>query len=126
MGDVYKILESLLQERGISGSKMSADLGMSRSFMTELRKGRAKSITADTAQKIANYFGVSVEYLLGQEIEKAPTNEGERDDELTELLDMLRTRPECRMLFSLAKGATKADVERAVAIIEALREKEGR
>lgn len=126
MGDVYKILESLLQERGISGGKMSADLGMSRSFMTELRKGRAKSITADTAQKIANYFGVSVEYLLGQETKKAPTNEGERDDELTEYLDMLRTRPECRMLFSLAKGATKDDVERAVAIIEALREKEGR
>lgn len=78
MGDVYKILESLLQERGISGGKMSADLGMSRSFMTELRKGRAKSITADTAQKIANYFGVSVEYLLGQETKKAPTNESER------------------------------------------------
>ena len=36
---------------------------------------------------------------------------------------MLRTRPECRMLFSVAKGATKDDVESAVAIIEALRKK---
>lgn len=81
MGDVYRILESLLQERGISGGKMSADLGMSRSFMTELRKGRAKSITADTAKKIANYFDVSVEYLLGEDTEKAPTTDGERNDD---------------------------------------------
>ena len=42
-------------------------------------------------------------------------------NELTEYLEVLRSRPECRMLFSLAKDATKADVEKAVAIIEALR-----
>ena len=45
----------------------------------------------------------------------------EKDAELTEYLEVLRSRPECRMLFSLAKDATKADVEKAVAIIEALR-----
>ena len=37
---------------------------------------------------------------------------------------MLRTRPECRMLFKLADNATKEDVEKAVAIIEALRKVE--
>ena len=73
MADVYKTIDALLRERGISGAKMSSDLGMSRSFMTELRKGRAKSIKADTAQKIADYFGVTTDYLLGTETEKAPT-----------------------------------------------------
>lgn len=78
MADVYKIIDALLEERKISGAKMSSDLGMSRSFMTELRKGRAKGIKAETAQKIADYFGVSVGYLLGtEETEKAPTPEGE-------------------------------------------------
>lgn len=67
MADMYKVIDQLLQERGISGAKMSADLGMSRSFMTELRKGRAKSVKVDTAQKIADYFGVSVSYLTGGE-----------------------------------------------------------
>ena len=66
MADMYKIIDDLLTEKGISGVKMSTDLGMSRSFMTELRKGRAKSIKLETAQKIAGYFGVSVGYLLGQ------------------------------------------------------------
>lgn len=71
MADMYKIIDTLLKERGISGAKMSTDLGMSRSFMTELRKGRAKSIKAETAQRIADYFGVSVGYLLGNDEENS-------------------------------------------------------
>lgn len=65
MADLYKIIEDLLKEKGVSGAQMSRDLGMSRSFMTELRKGRAKSVKMETAQRIADYFGVSVDYLLG-------------------------------------------------------------
>ena len=43
MEGICERIEALLRERGISGSRMSADLGMSRSFMTELRKGRARA-----------------------------------------------------------------------------------
>ena len=64
MADMWERIDLLLERKGISGAKMSSDLGMSRSFMTELRKGRAKSIKLDTAQRIAAYFGVSVNYLL--------------------------------------------------------------
>lgn len=79
MADMYKRIDSLLSDRGISGAKMSSDLGMSRSFMTELRKGRAKSVKIETAQRIADYFGVSVSYLLGEdeETKKAHTEAGE-------------------------------------------------
>lgn len=85
MAEMYEIIDKLLDERGVSGAQMSSDLGMSRSFMTELRKGRAKSIKLETAQKIAEYFNVSVSYLLGQEAEKAPAESGKRsvsDDEI--------------------------------------------
>lgn len=74
MADMYKIIDELLTKKGISGAKMSADLGMSRSFMTELRKGRAKSVKLETAQKIADYLGVSVSTLMGEE-EKNPSPE---------------------------------------------------
>lgn len=121
MADMYKIIDALLTERGISGAKMSTDLGMSRSFMTELRKGRAKSVKLETAQRIADYFGVSVGYLMGDEEKEKPIVNG--DEELTDYLEMLKTRPECRMLFQLTKNATKEDVEAAVRIIEALRNK---
>lgn len=85
MADMYKIIDELLAERGITGAQMSNDLGMSRSFMTELRKGRAKSIKIETAQKIAEYFDVSLAYLLGSETEKAPADSGKRsfsDDDI--------------------------------------------
>ena len=60
---------------------------------------------------------------MGYDVDKTENIEagGAGDAELTEYLEVLRSRPECRMLFSLAKDATKADVEKAVAIIEALR-----
>ena len=77
MAEMYEIIDALLAERGITGAQMSADLGMSRSFMTELRKGRAKGIKLETAQKLAEYFGVSLDYLLGKA--EAPTEAGERE-----------------------------------------------
>lgn len=67
MAEMYEIIDTLLKERGISGAQMSTDLGMSRSFMTELRKGRAKGIKLETAQKIADYFDVSLDFLSGFE-----------------------------------------------------------
>ena len=67
MAEIHEIIDRLLKERGISGSRMSTDLGMSRSFMTELRKGRAKGITVETANKIADYLNVSTGVLLGKE-----------------------------------------------------------
>lgn len=45
--------------------------------MTDLKKGRKKSVNAETAQKIASYFGVSVGYLLGEEEKKEQSTESE-------------------------------------------------
>lgn len=79
MADMYKIIDELLTAKGISGAKMSADLGMSRSFMTELRKGRAKSVKLETAQKIADYLGVSLSCLLGEDEKNPPPESRERN-----------------------------------------------
>lgn len=110
-------IDGLLRERGISGSRMSADLGMSRSFMTELRKGRAKGVNAETAARIADYLGVSTDYLLG----KSPTpqlTDDPMEQELDGYLEELRSRPEQRMLFSVTRKATREQVEAIVHMIE--------
>lgn len=86
MAEMYEIIDQLLIERGITGAQLSAELGMSRSFMTELRKGRAKSIKLETAQKIADYFDVSLDYLTGEETEKAPTEADERKNKGDEIM----------------------------------------
>lgn len=63
---------------------MCNDLGMSRSTMTELRKGRVTTLKLEKAGRIADYFGVSVDYLLGTEKEKTPTPEGEHKIDITQ------------------------------------------
>ena len=126
MSEVTKRIDQLLDERGIDKQTFYDDCHISSAAYSQWNTGKTTP-RKSSLTRIADYLGVTYEWIaFGTGTKKAPTNEGERDDELTEYLDMLRTRPECRMLFSLAKGATKDDVERAVAIIEALREKEGR
>ena len=79
------------------------------------------NIPIKKVELIADALHTTPAYLMGWEIEKAPS---QKDDDLDAYLEMLRTRPECRMLFKLADNATKEDVEKAVAIIEALRKVE--
>jgi len=67
MNSLYEHIQQLCQSRGIRPGRLCDELGLSRALMTDLKMGRKKSISAETAQKIAAYFGVSVGVLLGQE-----------------------------------------------------------
>ncbi len=121
MSILYERILQLCKGRGVNITTMCKESGASRGSLTDLKNGRKQSLSADTLSKIAAYFSVSVDYLLtGEQIEKPLIN---ADEELTEYLEMLKKRPECRMLFQLSKNATKEDVEAAVRIIEALRSK---
>ena len=113
MSTIYEIIDNLCAENGISGSKMCDDLGMSRSTLTELRKGRAKTLNLEKASKIADYFGVSVDYLLGNEPkEKAPTVEV--DDERS---------AKRKMLFDLFNSMTDEELDAMIAFTNAIQKK---
>lgn len=79
MSNLYNRLQELCEEKGVSGYRMCKDVGIQPSIMTDLKMGRRSSMKAETAQKVADYFGVTVGYLLGDETKKAPTPEGERN-----------------------------------------------
>ena len=66
MGNLYETIQPLCDRAGIRPGKLCDELGLSRALVTDLKMGRKKSVSAQTAQKIASYFGVSVSYLLGQ------------------------------------------------------------
>ena len=87
MVDLYKLISDLCEQKGVSGGKMCADIGVSRSFMTELKKGRAKTITFATAQKLSDYFNVSVDYF-DPEKEKTPDAEAPRDSKYNEIFNL--------------------------------------
>lgn len=66
MGTLYENIQQLCTDRGIRPGRLCDELHLSRGLMTDLKMGRKKSLSAETAQRIASYFGVSVAYLLGQ------------------------------------------------------------
>lgn len=67
MGNLYETIQTLCDQRNIKPGRVCADLGISRGLITDLKMGRKKSVSAETAQRLASYFGVSVAYLLGQD-----------------------------------------------------------
>ena len=107
MSTLYENIKSLCEEKGISGGKMCLDIGASKSLMTGLKMGRTKSVNMDTAQKIADYFGVSVDRVLGSgQKEKSPTPNGvELDAETIELREIWNSadQEEREALLAMAK-----------------------
>jgi len=64
---IYDTIKKLCDERSLSIYAMCSETGISRSVLTELKAGRSKTLSAKHLAKIADYFGVSVDYLLGKE-----------------------------------------------------------
>lgn len=117
----YERFVSLCEQNNIKPSRAAEDCGINRSNVSNWKNNGCTPRGA-ALQKIADYFNVSTDFLLGnsEQKEKPLINE---DQELTEYVELLKNRPECRMLFQLSKDATKEEVEQAVRIIEALRQK---
>lgn len=80
----FDIFFDLCKRKGISCKKAAEDIGLSNSITTKWKKTGATP-GGETLNRIAVYFGVSTDYLLGKEKEKASTENGERqmsDEEL--------------------------------------------
>lgn len=75
MNEMYKRIQDLCKEQGINVTQMCKLAGVARAPLTELKMGRTAILSAKNADKIANYFDVSVGYLLGTEENKKPATE---------------------------------------------------
>lgn len=113
MCTLYERIQSLCKSKGVSGSRMCLDLGLSKSTLSDIKSGRKKGVSTATAQKIAGYFNVSVGYLLGEEEQKEkPTAQG---DELTEnqrlLMDFAKSVPDDKaaMILKVIRSIVEAD-----------------
>ncbi len=67
MNFMYDLIVELCKSKGINVSKMCKDCKISRSILTDFKNGRIKKLSLDNTVKIADYFGVSVDYLCGAE-----------------------------------------------------------
>lgn len=108
MCTLYDRIQDLCKSKGVSGSRMCLDLGLSKSTLSDIKSGRKKGVSTATAQKIASYFNVSVGYLLGEEDKKEkPTAQGdELSVEKKELIEKIKKLPEdkIQLLLQIAES----------------------
>ena len=115
MVTLYERLVALCKEKGIKGGRMCTDLGISKSLMTDLKSGRKKGVNAETAQKLATYFDVSVGYLLGEEEKGAkkeqPADNGELSEKRRALMQFAMEVPEdkAEMILRVMKSILQND-----------------
>lgn len=103
MCTIYNNIKSLCDERGVKPGRMCVELGMSKSILTGLKNGTKKNIQTDTAQKIADYFGVTVDRVLGAEKETAvPKDDGLSPME-SQLMEYVRTLTDDQKKMLLAQ-----------------------
>ena len=114
----YDTFLYLCNLKHIAPTAAVVEMGFQKSVATRWKNG---TVPRDAnLLKVADYFGVTVDYLLNGEIKKSPDVMSE-DDELNEYLELLKNNPGMRTLFSKTKTATKEDLEKVIKMLDILR-----
>lgn len=119
---MYEIFEQLLQKNGITAYKVAKDTGVTQSTLSDWKRGRSKP-KADSLEKIANYFNVSLKYLMSGE-EKDGGETYYLNDETAEIAQEIFENKELRLLFDASKNATPEDLKTIHSMLLALQRKE--
>ena len=113
----YDRFLELCAEKNVKPTNACIEAGLSRGLAAKWKSTKTEKPSADALEKMSVYFGKSIDEILGNgQREKAAIDVV--DDDLREYLDELRSRPEKRLLFSVTKNATKAQIEAIVKMIE--------
>lgn len=82
---MYEIFEQLLQKYGVTPYKVAKEAGVTQTALSNWKSGRSTP-TTKTLQKIADYFGVTIDYLMtgnenGEKSNSSLTSRDQRDIE---------------------------------------------
>lgn len=131
-------IADLRNERNLSQYKMAEELGMSRGQLANYEQGSRQPDNA-TLQKLANFFEVSVDYLLGrtddprtidqinqenaQRISDALASDPE-SEELLAFWSELKEREDLFLLFKQVRPLSDESIRRVMRIIKAIEDEE--
>ena len=116
---MYENYEKILKERGLTNYKVSKDTGIAQS---ELSTWKTKGTTpkADKLQILAEYLGVSIDYLLGVQ-QNAQPEEYYQNNEASRAAQEAFDNPDMRILFDAAKGSRPEDIRMAAEMLRRLK-----
>lgn len=118
--NMYEVFEKLLQKFGVTTYQVSKATGISQSTFSNWKQ-RRNLISGDKAKIIADYFGVTVDYLMkGEDTEtKYYLNE-----ETAKVAQEIFENKELRVLFDAARDANPEDLRTTYDMLMALKRKE--
>ena len=118
---MYEIFMQLLQKFGVTTYQVSKATGIGQSTFSSW-KSRRNLISGKNALLIADYFGVSVDYLMtGEE------KEGDKyylNDETSQIAQDIFENRELRLLFDSARDAEPDDLKAVHDMLLAVKRKE--
>ena len=118
---MYEIFEQLLQKYDLTAYKVAKEAGVTQTALSNWKTGKSTP-TTKTLQKIADFFGVSIDYLMtGKETEDSKYY---LNDETAEMAQALFENKNLRVLFDAAKDATPEDLKTTYDMLTALKKKE--
>ncbi len=109
-------IRALCERDGISVRKLEMTLGLGNGT---IRRWTNQIPNASSLQKAAEYFGVTVGYLLGDS--EDPTLEYYIDPEVQAMTQRLKERPELKILFDASADLKKEDLELVLNMIERMK-----
>ena len=82
---MYEVFEQLLQKFNVTTYQVSKATGIAQSTFSSW-KTRKNLISGEKAKKIADYFGVTVDYLMTEEYKKEPQLKPKDNKDIREIL----------------------------------------
>lgn len=115
-------LKSLRKNMQLTGEEFGAKMNVSKPTVS-LWESDKRTPNAEMLQKIANFFDVSVDYLL---IGKPYTTNDSYyyDTEVAELAEQIKNDPELRILLDAKRNLSKQDMKAIINITKSLLQRE--
>lgn len=115
-------LKSLRKNMQLTGEEFGAKMNVSKPTVS-LWESDKRTPNAEMLQKIANFFDVSVDYLL---IGKSNTTNDSYyyDAEVAELAEQIKNDPELRILLDAKRNLSKQDMKAIINITKSLLQRE--
>jgi len=119
---MYEIFEQLLQKNGVTPYKVAKSTGISQTTLSSWKTGRLTP-KIDKLKKIADYFGVSTDYLQG--IAEEPEEDFYYlNKETKEIAQEIFENKDMRILFDVARGTTPERLKTYARFLKELQDKE--
>jgi len=112
---MYEIFKKLCDEKGIKAADVAKGTGIYQALFSEWKKGKSKP-GIDKMIKIANFFDVSVEYLMTGE--KNHSKEYYLDEESRDIAEFIRDNPDYKALFDTTRKVKPEDINFVKELIE--------